>query len=106
MNKILSLVIVMCCTCSVAMADQYVNGYYNNNGTYVNGYYRTTPDNNPYNNYSTVGNINPYTGQIGTVDPYYTNNSYNSRGSSSSSYGYGYGANHQTSAYGVGANHF
>ncbi len=103
MNKILSLIVMLSFTCTVAIADQYVNGYYNNNGTYVNGYYRTTPDNNPYNNYSTIGNTNPYTGQSGTVDPYSYNNSYNSRGSSSS---YSYGANHQTSSYGIGANHF
>lgn len=47
---------------STAWADQYVNGYYRSNGTYVNGYWRSTPDGNPYNNFSFPGNINPYTG--------------------------------------------
>jgi hypothetical protein len=27
-------------------------------------------DNNRLNNYSTQGNVNPYTGQMGTVNPY------------------------------------
>ena len=31
---------------------------------------RSAPDNNIYNNYSTKPNINPYTGQTGTVNPY------------------------------------
>jgi hypothetical protein len=52
-----------------AGAQQYVNGYYKSNGTYVQGYYRSTPDGDPSNNYSTRGNINPYTGQVGTRDP-------------------------------------
>lgn len=53
-----------------AMAeDQYTNGYYRQNGTYVEGYHHTAPDNNIYNNYSTQGNQNSYTGQQGTVNP-------------------------------------
>jgi len=50
--------------------DQYVQSYTRSNGTYVQGYMRTAPDNNVWNNYSTKGNINPYTGQPGTIDPY------------------------------------
>lgn len=49
--------------------DTYVHGYMRKDGTYVQGYHRTTPDSNPYNNYSTKGNVNPWTGQPGTVDP-------------------------------------
>lgn len=52
-----------------AHADQYVNGYYRANGTHVEGYHRTNADSNPYNNYSTSGNVNPYTGAIGRVNP-------------------------------------
>ena len=51
---------------SNAQADEYVNGYTRRNGTYVDSYHRSTADNNPYNNYSTRGNINPYTGEAGT----------------------------------------
>lgn len=54
---------------SAAHAD-YVQGHYRSNGTYVNGYHRTAPDSNRYNNYSSQGNYNPYTGKKGTVSNY------------------------------------
>lgn len=50
-------------------ADTYVQGYYRSNGTYVEPHYRSAPDGNPYNNWSTQGNVNPYTGQMGTHNP-------------------------------------
>jgi hypothetical protein len=50
--------------------DQTVNGYTRRDGTYVQPYHRTMPDHNPFNNYSTRGNVNPWTGQMGTVNPY------------------------------------
>lgn len=39
-------------------------------GTFVPGHRRTTPDSSKFNNYSTKGNSNPYTGEKGTVDPF------------------------------------
>jgi hypothetical protein len=53
-----------------ATAQVYVHGYTTKNGTYVAPHYRSAPDGNPYNNWSTVGNVNPYTGQAGTRNPY------------------------------------
>lgn len=50
--------------------DQTVQGHVRRDGTYVQPYHRTAPDGNRFNNYSTQGNVNPYTGQMGTVDPY------------------------------------
>jgi hypothetical protein len=50
--------------------DVSVKGHYRSNGTYVEPYTRTAPDSSTYNNYSTKGNTNPYTGKEGTVDPY------------------------------------
>jgi hypothetical protein len=50
-------------------ADQSVHGYTRSDGTYVQPYHRSAPDNNPYNNYGTQGNYNPYTGQAGTAQP-------------------------------------
>ncbi|MBW7943354.1 MAG: hypothetical protein H3C64_13450 [Candidatus Kuenenia stuttgartiensis] len=47
-------------------ADDYVHGYYRNNGTYVKPHYRSNPDRNFYNNWSTYPNINPYSGTRGT----------------------------------------
>ncbi len=52
-----------------ARADTYVNGYTRSDGTHVQGHYRSEADGNPYNNYSTQGNVNPYTGRMGTHDP-------------------------------------
>ena len=57
-----------------AAADQYVRGYTRSDGTYVQPHYRSSPDSQQWNNYSTQGNVNPYTGQQGsqrdtTYDP-------------------------------------
>ncbi|RQQ54279.1 hypothetical protein [Burkholderia stagnalis] len=52
-------------------SDQTVSGYTRSDGTYVQPYHRTAPDGNPYNNYSTQGNVNPYTGQPGYKNPGY-----------------------------------
>lgn len=49
--------------------DVYVEGYYRRNGTYVQPHYRSAPDGDPSNNWSSRGNVNPYTGSIGTRDP-------------------------------------
>ncbi|BAU37858.1 hypothetical protein APT_00776 [Acetobacter pasteurianus NBRC 101655] len=53
-----------------AVGSHYVHGYFRKNGTYVSPHYQTNPDGNPYNNWSTRGNINPYTGKLGTKAPY------------------------------------
>lgn len=57
-------------TTSSATAQVYVHGYTTKNGTYVAPHYRSAPDGNVYNNWSTIGNVNPYTGQPGTRNPY------------------------------------
>lgn len=49
-----------------SFASVRVSGYYRSNGTYVAPYYRSSPNNTTYDNWSTKGNINPYTGNIGT----------------------------------------
>lgn len=77
--------------------DVHVDGYYRSNGTYVQPHTRTAPDSNPYNNYSTRGNTNPYTGQAGTVDPY-RSNSYGS--GHSNSYGNSLGNNNNNRLFG------
>jgi len=43
-----------------------VRGYYRKDGTYVPPHKRTAPDERFENNWSTVGNVNPYTGKPGT----------------------------------------
>ena len=48
----------------------HVSGYERANGTYVQPYERTSPNSTRSDNYSTKGNVNPYTGKAGTRDPY------------------------------------
>jgi hypothetical protein len=54
---------------TVAQAQVWVDPYVRKDGTYVGGHYRSRPDNNPNNNWSYPGNVNPYTGRQGTGDP-------------------------------------
>ena len=51
---------------SIANADVYVRGHRRSNGTYVQPHYRSNPDGIRSNNWSTRGNVNPYTGKRGT----------------------------------------
>ena len=52
--------------------DADVKGYYRSDDTYVQPHYRSTPDGNPYNNYSYPDNIDPYTGNPDThLNRYY-----------------------------------
>jgi len=48
----------------------HVQGHVTKNGTYVAPHYRSAPDGNKFNNWSTQGNLNPYTGNEGTHSPY------------------------------------
>jgi hypothetical protein len=68
----------------VASAQVYVQGYTKRDGTYVAPHYRSSPDGNSHNNYSTRGNVNPYTGQEGTKSPHSSSSS--SSGSYSNPY--------------------
>ena len=47
-------------------STHYTNGYYRHDGTYVHGYHATNPNSTGTDNYSTKGNVNPWTGQPGT----------------------------------------
>lgn len=49
-----------------------VKGYFRKDGTYVAPHVRSAPNASRLDNYSTKGNVNPYTGKTGTVDPYPT----------------------------------
>jgi hypothetical protein len=62
---------------SFAQSQTHVSGYYRSNGTYVQPHYRTSPNYTRNDNWSTVGNTNPYTGAAGTKPGDY-NSSYNS----------------------------
>ena len=58
-----------------------VSGYVRSNGTYVDSYIRTMPNSTNWDNFSTQGNSNPYTGSTG----------YRARDYSSGAYNYGSG---------------
>lgn len=66
-------------------AQVRVKGYVKKDGTYVAPHYRSRPNSTTLDNYSTRGNINPYTGKVGTQNNY------------SSPYNYGYGSRNSSS---------
>ena len=47
-----------------------VKSYTTKKGTYVQSHRRTAPNRSRSDNWSTKGNVNPYTGKAGTRDPY------------------------------------
>ncbi len=51
---------------SSAEASKRVNGYTTKKGTYVQPYYRSNSNKVKYDNYSSKGNSNPYTGKKGS----------------------------------------
>lgn len=67
--KKLILLAILALVSTTVFADEHVPGYFRKDGTYVSPYHRTVPNDTPYDNYSTKGNTNPYTGQPGTVNP-------------------------------------
>lgn len=50
----------------------YQQGYYKDNGAYVQPHYKTKSNETNWDNFSTQGNVNPYTLQYGTVAPDYS----------------------------------
>jgi antitoxin component YwqK of YwqJK toxin-antitoxin module len=47
----------------------YVEPYTRKDGTFVEGHYRTAPNSTNVDNFSTKGNVNPYTGAPGYIPP-------------------------------------
>jgi hypothetical protein len=47
-----------------------VKGYVRKDGTFVMPHSRTSPNATIKDNYGTFPNVNPYTGKIGTINPY------------------------------------
>lgn len=72
MKKLLLWLWLLFTAFSLSAKDVAVKGYTRKDGTYVAPYHRTSPDSDKSNNYSSKGNINPYTGKEGTKDPYST----------------------------------
>jgi hypothetical protein len=47
------------------------SGYTTSRGTYVQPYVATNPNSTQRDNFSATGNVNPYTGAVGTRNPRY-----------------------------------
>jgi hypothetical protein len=71
-NTFITTIIILSSALSQLHADTYVSGYYRKDGTYVEPLHRTESDGNRFNNYSSQGNYNPYTGQTGHANTYPT----------------------------------
>lgn len=65
MKNLLFLIVLFFASVS-AFSQVSVRGYYRSNGTYVQPHQRTAPNYTRNDNYSTMGNVNPYTGKAGT----------------------------------------
>jgi hypothetical protein len=70
MLKIIICAAVLAVSSSAFAKDVYVKPQIRSDGTYVEGHYRTSPNSTKLDNYSTEGNYNPHTGEIGTKNPY------------------------------------
>lgn len=71
--KITSILIAIGAACAyttAAAGSHAISGHVTKNGTYVAPSYATNPNGTKTDNYSSQGNVNPYTGKVGTVDPY------------------------------------
>jgi hypothetical protein len=72
LTKLTLAVTMLLASVTLCNAQGYhsVRPYTDRNGIYHQRHYRTNPDGNPYNNWSTYPNINPFTGRQGTINPY------------------------------------
>lgn len=73
---IVAAMLSLCATDAVARGSHsssggshYVHGYTTKKGTYVKGHMQTNPNGTKSDNWSTKGNVNPYTGKAGTKNP-------------------------------------
>ena len=65
-----SIILLALASTSVLAQSHMKGGYVKKDGTYVAPSAATNPNETKLDNYSTKGNVNPYTGKAGTVDPY------------------------------------
>jgi hypothetical protein len=52
---------------SSSSGSHYVAPHTTKAGTYVDGHYQSNPNGSKADNWSTTGNVNPYTGKVGTM---------------------------------------
>ena len=72
MKKKLALLLFLSCSfvfAEVNPQNHSVKGYVKKDGTYVAPHRQTNPNGTQKDNYSAKGNVNPYTGKVGTKTP-------------------------------------
>lgn len=73
MKYLLILLLVLNSTSALALGesneDEEVQGYEKKSGSYVQPYHRSKANDTQEDNYSAVGNVNPYTHEEGHVQP-------------------------------------
>ena len=92
---VISMIFALSATAALAQSVQR-NGYMRKDGTYVAPSYSTRSNNTVLDNYSTRGNVNPYSGRQGYVDPYAAKTNGNPFGNSN---GYTHGTRKSKSPY-------
>ena len=70
MLKKIFLFLCVLFVCNSVIAATYVKPYVTKNGKVVSGHYRSKANKTKRDNYSTKGNVNPYTKKKGTTKPY------------------------------------
>lgn len=70
-NTLTAVLILMLAALSAqAQGYHYTRGYITRSSTYVPSHYGTNPNGSRLDNWSTIGNYNPFTGQPGYKSPY------------------------------------
>lgn len=73
MKKLFLIILTICFAFGVVSAEARAvrtRGYMRKNGTYVAPSYRSSPNKVKFDNYSSKGNVNPYSGRKGRINPY------------------------------------
>ena len=69
MKKGALLILALACVSALAAGSHSRKGYFKKDGTYVAPSHATNPNGTKRDNYSSKGNVNPYTGKEGSKDP-------------------------------------
>lgn len=77
MKNLTFIIVLFFFSIPIVFAQTWVDGYYKKDGTYVPGHFRSNSNSTTFDNYSTKGNINPFTNEKGYKDPYSTSNKSN-----------------------------
>ena len=64
MNRLMFFILIV--NVQIFAKDIYVDGYYNKSGKYVEQHYRSDSNYSKSDNWTTKGNVNPYTKEKGT----------------------------------------